>query len=55
MVLAALDKSRPNLPIKPLSKKQLSDENIQKTVKSGGAAKIAKAVVKPKVSLFLVY
>ncbi|XP_043494004.1 protein mini spindles isoform X1 [Polistes fuscatus] len=48
VVLAALDKSRPNLPIKPLSKKQLSDENIQKTVKSGGAAKIAKAVVKPK-------
>ncbi|KAK2583775.1 hypothetical protein KPH14_009682 [Odynerus spinipes] len=48
VVLAALDKSRPSLPIKPLSKKQLSDENIQKTVKSGGAAKIAKAVVKPK-------
>lgn len=48
VVLAALDKSRPNLPIKPLSKKQLSDENIQKTVKSGGATKIAKAAVKPK-------
>ncbi|XP_033302559.1 protein mini spindles isoform X1 [Bombus bifarius] len=46
VVLTALDKSRPNLPIKPLPKKQAPKEN-QKTVKSAGALKAAKAVVKP--------
>ncbi|XP_072747626.1 protein mini spindles isoform X2 [Anoplolepis gracilipes] len=42
VVLAALDKARPSLPIKPLPKKEPSDENIQK----GGAkgAKVAKVV-----------
>ncbi|XP_023289884.1 protein mini spindles isoform X2 [Orussus abietinus] len=49
-VLAALDKARPNLPIKPLpSKKQASDDGSQqKTVKSGGAVKANKAAVKTK-------
>ncbi|XP_014474078.1 PREDICTED: cytoskeleton-associated protein 5 isoform X2 [Dinoponera quadriceps] len=44
VVLAVLDKARPSLPMKPLPKKEPSDENIQK----GGAkgAKVAK-VVKP--------
>ena len=50
VILAALDKSRPNLPVKPLpTKKQTAaDEPAQKTVKSGGAVKAAKSVVKPK-------
>ncbi|XP_076233452.1 msps cytoskeleton-associated protein 5 isoform X2 [Calliopsis andreniformis] len=48
VVLAALDKSRPNLPIKPLPKKQIPEENNQKVVKTAGAVKAAKAVVKPK-------
>ncbi|OAD59416.1 Cytoskeleton-associated protein 5 [Eufriesea mexicana] len=48
VVLAALDKSRPNLPIKPLPKKQVPKENNQKVVKSAGALKAAKAIVKPK-------
>lgn len=48
VVLAALDKCRPNLPIKPLPKKQAPKENNQKIVKSAGALKAAKAVVKPK-------
>ncbi|XP_061931308.1 protein mini spindles isoform X2 [Apis cerana] len=48
VVLAALDKCRPNLPIKPLPKKQTPKENNQKIVKSAGALKAAKAVVKPK-------
>ncbi|KAK1119716.1 hypothetical protein K0M31_013134 [Melipona bicolor] len=47
VVLAALDKSRPNLPMKPLPKKQSLKENNQKVVKSAGALKAAKAVVKP--------
>ncbi|XP_043507274.1 protein mini spindles [Frieseomelitta varia] len=47
VVLAALDKSRPNLPMKPLPKKQPPKENNQKVVKSAGALKAAKAVVKP--------
>ncbi|XP_076663727.1 msps cytoskeleton-associated protein 5 isoform X2 [Andrena cerasifolii] len=48
VVLAALDKSRPSLPVKPLPKRQAPDESNQKAVKSGGALKAAKAVVKPK-------
>lgn len=42
VVLAALDKARPSLPVKPLPKKEPSDDNIQK----GGAkgAKVAKVV-----------
>lgn len=48
VVLAALDKSRPNLPIKPLPKKQASEESTQKVVKSAGALKASKAVVKSK-------
>lgn len=49
VVLAALDKSRPNLPVKPLPKKAPVENASQpKTVKSGGAAKAGKAVVKPK-------
>ncbi|EFN60447.1 Cytoskeleton-associated protein 5 [Camponotus floridanus] len=42
VVIAALDKARPSLPIKPLPKKEPSDDNIQK----GGAkgAKVAKVV-----------
>lgn len=43
MVLAALDKARPSLPVKPLPKKEPSDDNIQKA--GGKNAKIAK--VKP--------
>ncbi|XP_076624650.1 msps cytoskeleton-associated protein 5 [Colletes latitarsis] len=48
VVLAALDKSRPNLPIKPLPKKQPPGENSQKVVKSAGVLKASKAVVKTK-------
>ncbi|XP_039313050.1 protein mini spindles isoform X3 [Solenopsis invicta] len=39
VVIAALDKARPSLPIKPLPKKEPSDDNIQK-----GNAKGAKVV-----------
>ncbi|XP_011346802.1 protein mini spindles isoform X1 [Ooceraea biroi] len=45
VVLAALDKARPNLPMKPLPKKELSDDNLQKGNAKG--AKVVKAV-KPK-------
>ncbi|XP_044594200.1 protein mini spindles isoform X1 [Cotesia glomerata] len=45
VVVAALEKTRPSLPIKPLPTKK--QEQV-KTVKSGGAAKVAKAVIKPK-------
>ncbi|CAK9796545.1 Protein mini spindles [Anthophora plagiata] len=48
VVLAALDKSRPSLPIKPLPKKQAPEESNQKVVKSAGAVKAAKTVSKPK-------
>ncbi|XP_031837843.1 msps cytoskeleton-associated protein 5 isoform X2 [Nomia melanderi] len=48
VVLAALDKSRPNLPMKPLPKKQPVEESNRKVVKSAGAVKAAKTVVKPK-------
>ncbi|XP_033322448.2 msps cytoskeleton-associated protein 5 isoform X2 [Megalopta genalis] len=48
VVLAALDKSRPNLPMKPLPKKQPVEENNQKVIKSAGAVKAAKTLVKPK-------
>ncbi|XP_053980065.1 protein mini spindles [Hylaeus volcanicus] len=48
VVLAALDKSRPYLPIEPLPKKQAPKESNQKVVKSAGAMKASKAVVKPK-------
>ena len=42
MVIAALDKARPSLPIKPLPKKEPSDDNIQKNGAKG--AKVVKAV-----------
>ncbi|XP_036150006.1 protein mini spindles [Monomorium pharaonis] len=42
VVIAALDKVRPNLPMKPLPKKEPSDDNIQKGSAKG--AKIVKAV-----------
>ncbi|CAK9821655.1 Protein mini spindles [Anthophora retusa] len=48
VVLAALDKSRPSLPIKPLPKKQTPEESSQKVVKSAGAVKAAKTVSKTK-------
>ncbi|XP_076289585.1 msps cytoskeleton-associated protein 5 isoform X1 [Lasioglossum baleicum] len=48
VVLAALDKSRPSLPMKPLPKKQPAEESNQKVVKSAGAVKAAKGIVKPK-------
>ncbi|CAK9799265.1 Protein mini spindles [Anthophora plagiata] len=51
VVLAALDKSRPSLPIKPLPKKQAPEESNQKVVKSAGAVKAAKTVSKPKQNL----
>ncbi|XP_077282854.1 msps cytoskeleton-associated protein 5 isoform X2 [Temnothorax americanus] len=41
VVIAALDKARPSLPIKPLPKKELSDDNIQKGAKG---AKVVKGV-----------
>ncbi|XP_011883305.1 PREDICTED: cytoskeleton-associated protein 5 isoform X2 [Vollenhovia emeryi] len=41
VVIAALDKARPSLPLKPLPKKELSDDNIQKGAKG---AKVVKAV-----------
>ncbi|XP_076386663.1 msps cytoskeleton-associated protein 5 isoform X2 [Megachile rotundata] len=48
VVLTALDKSLPNLPQKPLPSKPAPEESSQKVVKSGGAMKASKAVVKPK-------
>ena len=48
VVLTILDKARSNMPIKPLPSKKAPEENTQKTVKSGGANKAAKAIVKPK-------
>ncbi|KAM0725116.1 Protein mini spindles [Formica fusca] len=42
VVIAALDKSRPSLPLKPLPKKEPSDDNIQKSGAKG--AKVAKVV-----------
>ncbi|XP_034937769.1 protein mini spindles isoform X2 [Chelonus insularis] len=48
VVMACLEKTRPSLPIKPLPKKPIPDESQQKTVKSGGAMKAAKSIVKPK-------
>ncbi|KAL6427050.1 hypothetical protein ACFW04_009317 [Cataglyphis niger] len=42
VVIAALDKARPSLPIKPLPKKEPSDDNIQKSGAKG--AKVAKVV-----------
>lgn len=49
VVLAALEKSRPNLPVKPLPSKKLpADAGGQKVVKSGGAVNAAKAAVKTK-------
>lgn len=46
-VIAALDKARPSLPIKPLPKKELSDDNLQKSGAKG--AKIVKAVKSVKL------
>ncbi|XP_012235678.1 protein mini spindles isoform X2 [Linepithema humile] len=43
VVLAALDKARPSLPMKPLPKKEPSDDNIQKA----GAKNAKVAKVKP--------
>jgi len=44
-VLAALDKARPSLPIKPLPKKESSDDNLQKTgAKSAKMVKVIKPV-----------
>lgn len=43
-MLAALDKARPSLPVKPLPKKESSDDNLQKSGAKG--AKVAK-IVKP--------
>ncbi|XP_048511351.1 protein mini spindles isoform X1 [Athalia rosae] len=49
VVLAALDKSRPNLPVKPLPKKQPVESTLQqKTVKSGGALKAGRTTIKTK-------
>ncbi|XP_026670191.1 protein mini spindles isoform X2 [Ceratina calcarata] len=48
VVLTALEKSRPNLPIKPLPSKKPAAEGNQKVVKSGGAVNASKATVKPK-------
>ncbi|XP_029680774.1 protein mini spindles isoform X4 [Formica exsecta] len=42
VVIAALDKARPSLPLKPLPKKEPSDDNIQKSGAKG--AKVAKVV-----------
>ncbi|XP_050457751.1 protein mini spindles isoform X2 [Cataglyphis hispanica] len=42
VVIAALDKARPSLPIKPLPKKEPSDDNIQKSGAKG--AKVVKVV-----------
>ncbi|XP_015517850.2 protein mini spindles isoform X1 [Neodiprion lecontei] len=49
VVLAALEKARPNLPVKPLPKKQAPENTSQpKTVKSGGAVKAGKTAIKTK-------
>ncbi|XP_071559595.1 protein mini spindles-like isoform X2 [Temnothorax nylanderi] len=42
-VIAALDKARPSLPIKPLPKKELSDDNIQKGAKGAKVVKVVKS------------
>ncbi|KAK0165415.1 hypothetical protein PV328_003929 [Microctonus aethiopoides] len=48
VVLACLEKTRPNLPVKPLPTKKPSNEVAQpKSIKSGGAMKVAKSTVKP--------
>lgn len=45
--MAALDKARPSLPIKPLPKKEPSDDNIQKGgAKGAKVAKVVKSVTK---------
>lgn len=49
VVVACLEKTRPSLPVKPLpTKKKVAEEPTQKSIKSGGAMKAAKAIVKPK-------
>lgn len=46
-MIAALDKARPSLPIKPLPKKELSDDNIQKSgAKGAKVVKVVKSVIK---------
>lgn len=53
MVIAALDKARPSLPIKPLPKKEPSDDNIQKSgAKGGKVAKVVKSVMKSGILIY---
>lgn len=48
-MLAALDKARPSLPVKPLPKKESSDDNIQKSAKGAKVAKVVKPVTKSRI------
>lgn len=49
--MAALDKARPNLPVKPLPKKTATSDREDKAVRGTKAAANAKNTVK-KVSVF---
>jgi hypothetical protein len=49
VVLAALDKVRPNLPVKPLPKKEPSDDNILKAGAKGAKVAKVKPVMKSNV------
>lgn len=50
VVLAVLDKARPSLPVKLPSKKEPSDENIQKGgTKGAKMAKVVKPVTKANI------
>ncbi|KAJ8937292.1 hypothetical protein NQ318_020342 [Aromia moschata] len=48
-IIAALEKVRPNLPVKPLPKKQAPPEKEDKAVRGTKAASNSKNTIKPKV------
>lgn len=53
-MIAALDKARPSLPIKPLPKKEPSDDNIQKGgAKGAKVVKAVKSVIKLNIYIYL--
>lgn len=53
-MIAALDKARPSLPIKPLPKKEPSDDNIQKSgAKGAKVVKAVKSVIKLNIYIYI--
>lgn len=53
-MIAALDKARPSLPIKPLPKKEPSDDNIQKGgAKGAKVVKAVKSVIKLNIYIYI--